>query len=507
MELRRYLGILRQRVALIVASVVVALIVGWLNTSQTSIYSAKATIYLGPRAFTFQNGLQDIQSIQTTQGIIFTYARMITSPTIVAKAVAATGAARDVGTAQAETSASVEPGTQLLDVTVSDPNPAVAQILSNGIADAFVHELESLVPPAATGSVPQIPGFVFQTASLPSVPLSTGLTKSLVLAGLLGLAAAIGLAFVLEYLDITVKNPTDAEHQLEMPVLGIIPLVNRTPQDQRFIIRAKEWARFLPWVKATSGSPLPPASGPQAEAFRILLSNLEVSLLELAQPTVMVTSAVAGEGKTSAAINLASGLARNDRRVVLVDLDLRQGRLHQGFDLVNSEGVTEVLTGQADLDKCLQFVTVGRKSRGSTAGMYVLTAGAHAEDPTELLSGPEARIMLDGLAQAADIVVIDAPPVLPVADTLIIGRLVDAAVMVAASRSTPLSAIRRARNALARSHIRILGIIVNKVQASDARLDLGYGYGGGGTNGMAVETIGRREGGPLLGSTSGPSNA
>lgn len=503
MELRRYLGILRRRIVLIVASVVVALIVGWLSTSQTAFYSAKATIYLGPRAFTFQNGLQDIQSIQTTQGIIFTYARMITSPTIVAKAVAATGAARDVVTALAETSASVEPGTQLLDVTVSDPNPAVAQVLSNGIADAFVHELDSLVPPTSPGSVPQIPGFVFQPASLPSAALSTGLTKSLVLAGLLGLVAAIGLAFVLEYLDITVKNPADAEHQLEMPVLGIIPLVDRSPRGRRFRVRAKEWTRFWPWSKTTSSPPLPPTGGPQGEAFRILLSNLEVGLLELAQPTVMVTSALAGEGKTSAAINIASSLARNDRRVVLVDLDLRHGRLHQGFDLINSNGVTEVLTGQADLDKCLQFVTVGRKSRGSAAGMYVLTSGAHAEDPTELLSGPEARIMLDGLAQAADIVVIDAPPVLPVADTLIIGRLVDAAVMVVASRSTSLSAIRRARHALARSHIPILGVIVNKVQASDARLDLSYEYGGDGAKPMTVEAIGFGKGGPDLRGTSG----
>jgi non-specific protein-tyrosine kinase len=214
------------------------------------------------------------------------------------------------------------------------------------------------------------------------------------------------------------------------------------------------------------------------EAFRVLRSNLQVAIADLANPAVLVTSALPGEGKTSVCVNLAESLTLAGPRVVLVDLDLRNPASHRLLGAHNEMGVSDVLLNRKSLDECLQWVEIpGGNPANPVRGMFFLAAGTEIANPAELLATPRTGRLLDTLAAQADIVLIDTPPVLPVADSLVIGRLAAGAVMVVEARKTPVPAIQRAKDALIRNQTRLLGVVVNKMQSRDANYGLGYGIG------------------------------
>jgi len=214
------------------------------------------------------------------------------------------------------------------------------------------------------------------------------------------------------------------------------------------------------------------------EAYRVLRSNLNVAISDLERATVIVTSAQPGEGKTATAANLARVMALGGQRVVLADLDLRHPDIHRWFGASNDAGVTDILLGRGTIDGSLRYVDVSSGSTGAR-GLYLLPTGSPVANPTELLGSRRMAELLDALATQADIVVIDTPPVLPVADTLVIGRMAAGAILVAEARKTPVAAIQRAKDALTRSQTRLLGLVVNKMQAKDLDVAYGYGYGYG----------------------------
>jgi capsular exopolysaccharide synthesis family protein len=219
-------------------------------------------------------------------------------------------------------------------------------------------------------------------------------------------------------------------------------------------------------------------SGPQAEAYRVLRSNLGVALSDLERPTVIVTSAFAGEGKTATTVNLATSMAMAGRRIVLVDLDLRHADLHRWLGCHNEFGVADAILDKRPIEECLQYVEVGSGPNGSSRGLYLLSTGPLVSDPTELLGTNRTAQLLQALAVEAEIVLIDTPPVLLVADTLVIGRMVAGALLVVEARRTPAAVVNQAKDSLTRNQTRLLGVVLNKFQAKDA-LDSGYGYGYG----------------------------
>jgi capsular exopolysaccharide synthesis family protein len=217
-------------------------------------------------------------------------------------------------------------------------------------------------------------------------------------------------------------------------------------------------------------------SGPLApveESFRILRSNIEIALADLEPAIALVTSANAGEGKTWVAVGLARSLASTGRRVVLVDLDFRRPGVHGVVGAHNERGVSDVLLDRHKVDDCLQFVELDGRP-GANRGLYVLPTGPPVSEPTELLGTRRTAQILDALAQQADIVLVDTPPVLPVADTLVIGRMAAGAVLVVEAHKTSVHAVQRTMEMLTRNQTRLLGVVVNKSAGDEAE----YGYGG-----------------------------
>jgi receptor protein-tyrosine kinase len=168
--------------------------------------------------------------LQGINGILTTFTKMIDSEPTAADAVSSTGVDRSPSAVVGQTNVTVEPGTQLLDVQVTDTDPTVAKQLANGVADSFVNRVQSIQSsaPASPGTAPAVPAYVFQLAKQPTSPESNGLLRNVGLAGLFGLVLSTGLVFLLEYLDVTIKGAGDAEHQLELPVLGVVPVEGRS---------------------------------------------------------------------------------------------------------------------------------------------------------------------------------------------------------------------------------------------------------------------------------------
>ncbi|MBA2283576.1 MAG: CpsD/CapB family tyrosine-protein kinase [Actinomycetota bacterium] len=227
------------------------------------------------------------------------------------------------------------------------------------------------------------------------------------------------------------------------------------------------------------------------EAFRVLRSNLLVTLSDLANPIVVITSAQAGEGKTSTCAGLATALASTGRRVVVVDFDLRRPDLHKHLDAANDVGVSSFLLGERPLAECLQYVSLPPAPGGADAGLYLLAAGPLVASPAELLSSVRIKRLLDALAAQADVVLIDSPPVLPIVDTLEICRRAAGAILVVEVRRTEIGAAQRAKDALIQNQTRLLGVIVNKVPRSE----LSYGYGDAAVVEVAPSANGSEAGG------------
>ena len=212
------------------------------------------------------------------------------------------------------------------------------------------------------------------------------------------------------------------------------------------------------------------------EAFRVLRSNLLVALSDLDNPTVIVTSALPNEGKTVTCANLAVSLAAAGLRVTAVDVDLRHPNLHSWVGGHNDTGLSDVLLDRVRAEDALQFVPI----RSGGRGLYLLSTGPAVNDATELIGSPRTAKLLHTLANQSDILLLDTPPVLPVADTLVIGRMAAGAILVVESRSTSWVAAKQAKDALTRNQTRLLGVVLNRVQQRDLDASpYGYGYGYG----------------------------
>lgn len=204
------------------------------------------------------------------------------------------------------------------------------------------------------------------------------------------------------------------------------------------------------------------------EALRILRSNLSVAIADIARPSVVVTSASGDEGKTTVCCHLATALAAAGSRVIVVDLDLRQPEAHRVLGGHNEFGAAEVLLGHRTLKDSLQYLEPGVSFGAEPAGLYFLAAGGAVDNPADVLAGGRTSRLLESLSAQADIVLLDTPPVLSVADTLVVGRIASGAILVTEGGRTALDAVQKAKALLVRNQTRLFGVVINKFTGDDA---------------------------------------
>lgn len=334
---------------------------------------------------------------------------------------------------------------------------------------------------------------IIDQALVPSGPFRPSLRKDVTYGLLLGLLFGIGIALLLEFLDRTIKTPEEIERRFGVPTLAAIQDIadvgkaygysaygyGDSPSGEGARVRPgrKEKAAVAGWLEKKKGTPtaspqieLVPHERPRtliSEAYRSLRTALLLSSARELK-LVAVTSAVAGEGKTATASNLAVVLAQLGRPVLILDCDLRKPRLHQVFKVSNRVGLVNQLTGTADLDAVMVPTEV--------PNLWVLPSGPTPPNPSELLSSERMRELLRTLRGRFEYVIIDTPPALAVTDSTLVGSLVDGVVLTLRSHKVTREEARLVRDRLRQADIKILGAVLNRYRALNAGGSRSYRY-------------------------------
>jgi non-specific protein-tyrosine kinase len=303
---------------------------------------------------------------------------------------------------------------------------------------------------------------LIEPAAIPDDPVRPRVLVNTLLAAVVAALGALGVVFLIEYLDDRVQTPEDLARIADVPVLGAIGL---TQGQQRF--------RTLRRGKASSGESAPAANlegvqsllsvsdprHPIVEAYRRLRTNLQFYNLDAGLSALMVTSAEAGEGKSLTSANLAVVMAQSGARVILVDADLRKPRQHRIFGLVRQPGLAEGLRSGSFSPSLLQEVP-------GVPNLRVLTSGEIVPNPAEVLGSQRMHQLVEQLHAEADILIFDTPPLLAVTDAQVVGHLVDGALLIINSQKTPAGGIYRAVQSLLQVNVPLMGAVLNRLSGS-----------------------------------------
>ena len=302
-------------------------------------------------------------------------------------------------------------------------------------------------------------------AIAPSTPFGPQRNRNILIASLLSLAAGIGLAFLMDYLDDSVKTSDDVGRHLGLPTLALIP--HHTISEKRRLSLPQ--ANGNGGVPATTIVTLEERHSPVAEAYRHLRTSLLFSSAGKPPQTILVTSSQPSEGKTTTAINTAITLAQSDVDVVIIDCDLRRPRLHSYFEMENTQGLTNYLSGEPNTDHLI------KRCKGLPK-LRVITSGPIPPNPAELLSSDEMKKLLQFLRGRYKHVIIDSPPAISFTDAAILSTLVDGVVLVAMAGKSSLHLMRRFKQRLGNIGARVYGVVLNGIKSNSVE----YGYYGTG---------------------------
>lgn len=512
MELRRQLAFIRSSLPLIVVATVLAAAAAFaVSTVLPPKYEATVLLNVGQSGSS--GNTNSFDSLQVSQRLSSTYARLAVRDSAATTVITELGLQTTKEDLLKHVRAEAETDSTLLTITVDDPNPAQAAAIANAFAtellkaptsgsdpfaaykdaieqdlvdlrgqidevQAQVNILSKLNNPSPVQSA-QLDALLTQSAALrgtfaqlaelansapanlisiadpataPVDPVSPIVLLNAILGGALGLVVGVSLAYLRRRLDDTVRNPEEVETLTGLSSLGTIV---RMPGDDR---------RPLFYRLATLLYPRSPA----AEGFRHIRTGIEFAAGESPSRSLLVTSAMPGDGKTTFAANLAIAYAQAGRKVCLVDGDLRKPELHTMFRIANDAGLSDLLRGH---DAPFETITAATE----VAGLRILPSGVRPANPAELVASGRMRQVLTSLLEHVDLVIIDTPPIQAVTDAALLASIADGTILIAASGKTRRAAIVRARDTLARVGANVLGTALNGVSEQDGR-DAALGY-------------------------------
>jgi capsular exopolysaccharide synthesis family protein len=299
-------------------------------------------------------------------------------------------------------------------------------------------------------------------AEVPTVPEGPQRGRNVLIAFLVSLFAGVGLAFLLDYLDDSVKTSEDISRQLGLPTLALIPHYGSA--DRRKLLTAGD-GEALPTQLVT----LEERQSPMAEAYRHLRTSLLFSSAGKPPQSILITSSQPSEGKTTTAVNTAVTLAQADVDVIIIDCDLRRPRLHNYFGFENTKGLTNYLSGDRNTENLI-------KTCRELPRLKVITSGPIPPNPAELLSSNEMRNLLQFLRGRYKHIIIDSPPAISFTDAAILSTIVDGVVIVAMAGKSSMHLMRRFKQRLGTLGARIYGVVLNGLKSGSMEYEY-YGSG------------------------------
>jgi len=438
-DLRQFLSTLRSRWKFIAAVFALALVAAFVITSLMSpTYASNARMYVQlTKTSTPADQFYVSQRMSS-------YAEFAKDTSLLERVIADTGADITPDQLAGQISTTVTTGSVVLGIEVRAKSPGVAQDLAGAVAQELADLVTDLETPAPVKGDPDkdtTPTLVAKVPSEPSFngnPVSPKLALNLSVAGILGLLIGVAGALVREMFDSALHSTAAITDVTGAPALAEIPF-DRTVDESPLI----------------SDPNAPPSRG---EPYRVLRTNLQFVDIDSKQHVFVVTSSVPGEGKTVTVTNLAVAMAQAGRDVLLIDCDLRRPRVAELLGLSNEVGVMNVAAGTATLPEAIQ--------RHHT-GLDFLAAGPPPPNPSEILSTDTMRAILGQARDSYDLVLIDAPPLLPVTDPAILAGFVGGALLVVEQDNTTRDLVKQSVARLDAVGARIYGVIPTKAPLND----------------------------------------
>ncbi|WP_018331191.1 polysaccharide biosynthesis tyrosine autokinase [Actinomycetospora chiangmaiensis] len=448
MTARDYFSLLGQHWRTIVASALVGIAVAGILVLLAPVkYAASVTLYISTQQ-TNSSSTDAYQGSLLSQDRVKSYTELLSSYRLGQEVATDLNLAMDPQDIADEVSASVTPNTVLLTAEVTDTSPQRAEAIAGAIGRRFPALIAQLEKPAASTLPPSVSATVVQGPLLtpdavsprPVIDLGIGLAA--------GLLLGIAIAVLRRTLDRSVRTVEQLAEVFPKPLLGTLA-EDRTVETHPLFLRDRP-------------------TSPIAESMRAVRTNFDMFDFDHATTVMAVTSAVEDEGKSTLLVNLALAQAVAGRRVLVVEGDLRKPRAAQYLGLSEDVGLTQVLTGRAEVDDVLQ--------RGPVAGLDLLASGPRPPNPCEMIESTQMADLLGSLRERYDLVLVDAPPLLPVADGLALARLADGVVFTVRAGFTRAALVHRAHDMLRTAGVDHVGVVFNRTTDRTDGYYAGYYY-------------------------------
>ncbi|MEU7689328.1 polysaccharide biosynthesis tyrosine autokinase [Microbispora hainanensis] len=443
MELLYYARLVRRYWPLLLVSLIVGVSAALVVTAKTPPRYLASISMLVSANYREENLSTALQAGELSQQRVQSYAALLTSRRVIGRVV---GAA-EVADLQENVTAEAIPSTSLLRATVADSDPRRAAARADSLGAVFTSMIDQIERPTPK-SPPTVRVTVVDKADVPEEPIAPRPAVNLALGVLISLFAAVGGLVMRDRLDTTIKTAEVLQRVAGTSLLAVVGY--------------ERDARRHPLIIGGAGR------SSRSESFRSLRTNLQFIGVDRKPKSLVVTSCLPNEGKSSTSANLAIAMAQAGWRVILVDGDLRRPSVPGYLGIEGGTGLTDVLIDKARLPDVIQ--TWGRPS------LSVLPSGRVPPNPSELLGSQGMRAVLTQLTQEYDMVIIDAPPLLPVTDAAALAAICDGTLLVVRHGKTRREQVTRAEELLSSVNARLVGAVLNFAPAKQGD-HYGYGYG------------------------------
>ncbi len=452
-----FLRFLLRNIILLVAGALLGAGLGYgFSYTKPEIYEASALGYVSASGGTTEDGNPISQAggnAQVQYQKAQTYLPLFGTRAVGERIVEATGVQMSADEAAGSLTATLDPNAPIITVTAKARNPQVAGEIANAAVEATAAEARMLETGGKEGAPVAVQLVNYQSALVPSAPVSPDRLKFAAAGAAIGLLLALAIAWLRNRNDSRLRSVDDVQEQLGVPVLGVLPEAKDLSRDKK-------------------GRMAEPKDFRSREALRKLRTNLRFVDVDNPPRSIVVTSSVPAEGKSTVAANLARVIARSGQRTVLIDADLRRPVISPGMSVDGAVGLSQVLSGAVRLDDAMQQL------KGSN--LWVLPSGQIPPNPSELLGSRRMHDLVAELSREM-FVIIDAPPVLAVTDAQLLSRHTDGTILVGVSGRSRAEALRKAIDAITGVGANVYGMVLNRVRSTRlgriAYGDTEYGYG------------------------------
>ena len=449
-NIKEFLGYLKEKVLYIVASILIFIIIVLIYSIFIKVpkYSTYTTIALVKAN---DNTTYNQSDYSLNKGLVTTYSVIVKSKKVLDTTIEDLKLDYSRDKLAKEITVSSPDETQLIKISVEDPSAKRAYNITKSISKVFTDEV------ASTYEMNNIR--VIEEPEINNIVSNYTLKRDLLLAIICGLFISNGILFIIYYFDDTIKYHENIEDELGLPVLAKV-----------FRSRLEDMSKG----KKITNTELILSKYPKSvvsESVKTLRTNLEFSSIDKTIRTILVTSSVPGEGKSFISTNLAISFAQANKRVLLIDCDMRKGRLHKIFKVNNNEGYSNLL-----IDDIANYKNYVKKT--SVDGVSVITRGAIPPNPSELLNSTKNKELIKELKKHYDKIIFDGVPCSGLPDSIIMSSLVDKVIIVTCNKLTPKSEFMSTKNTLEKANAPIAGFIVNKIDSKSGVYGKYYYYYG-----------------------------